>query len=148
MVFTNFDLLQRQEETCSYGRSLKKRHKKTAADQTSVIDGLRTLFAIFFFSLTRCVAYRWAMLKVVGASWLQTRISSYILVAVALFGIGAIVFGEYGQWVGTNSLIFLWQSQVVKSTLFNVLNNNRCIYDVLLQIPRLRNSNCRKLHPL
>jgi len=37
------------------------------------------------------------MLKVVGASWLQTRISTYILVAVALLGIGAIILGEIGQ---------------------------------------------------
>ncbi|XP_011268214.1 putative phospholipase B-like lamina ancestor [Camponotus floridanus] len=35
------------------------------------------------------------MLKVVGASWLQTRISTYILVAVALIGIGAIILGEF-----------------------------------------------------
>ncbi|KAL0125168.1 hypothetical protein PUN28_004360 [Cardiocondyla obscurior] len=38
------------------------------------------------------------MLKVVGASWLQTRISTYILVAVALLGIGAILLGEYGHF--------------------------------------------------
>lgn len=50
-------------------------------------------------NLPRCAAYRWAMLKVVGASWLQTRISTYILVAVALLGIGAIILGEFGQWV-------------------------------------------------
>ncbi|KAG7208930.1 hypothetical protein KM043_015109 [Ampulex compressa] len=37
------------------------------------------------------------MLKVVGASWLQTRISTYILVAVALLGIGAIILGEFGH---------------------------------------------------
>ncbi|XP_066588307.1 putative phospholipase B-like lamina ancestor [Prorops nasuta] len=37
------------------------------------------------------------MLKVVGASWLQTRISTYILVAVALLGIGAIILGEFGR---------------------------------------------------
>ncbi|XP_020290295.1 putative phospholipase B-like lamina ancestor [Pseudomyrmex gracilis] len=36
------------------------------------------------------------MLKVVGASWLQTRFATYILVAVALLGIGAIIMGEYG----------------------------------------------------
>lgn len=35
------------------------------------------------------------MLKVVGASWLQTRISTYILVAVALIGLGAIILGEF-----------------------------------------------------
>ena len=35
------------------------------------------------------------MLKVVGASWLQTRISSYILIAVAIIGIGAIILGEF-----------------------------------------------------
>ncbi|XP_050451594.1 putative phospholipase B-like lamina ancestor [Cataglyphis hispanica] len=34
------------------------------------------------------------MLKVVGASWWQTRISTYILVAVALIGIGAIILSE------------------------------------------------------
>lgn len=37
------------------------------------------------------------MLKVVGASWLQTRISSYLLVAVALIGIGAVILSEYGR---------------------------------------------------
>ncbi|KAK2581862.1 hypothetical protein KPH14_002325 [Odynerus spinipes] len=37
------------------------------------------------------------MLKVVGASWLQTRISTYILLAVALLGIGAIILGEFGH---------------------------------------------------
>jgi len=37
-----------QEEKCSYGRSLKKRHRKSVTDQASVIDGLRTLFAVFF----------------------------------------------------------------------------------------------------
>ncbi|XP_036149336.1 putative phospholipase B-like lamina ancestor [Monomorium pharaonis] len=36
------------------------------------------------------------MLKVVGASWLQTRISTYIIGAFALLGIGAIILGEYG----------------------------------------------------
>ncbi|XP_046619516.1 putative phospholipase B-like lamina ancestor isoform X1 [Neodiprion virginianus] len=42
------------------------------------------------------------MLKVVGASWLQTRISTYILGAVALLGIGAIILGEFGQYVYTS----------------------------------------------
>lgn len=37
------------------------------------------------------------MLKVVGASWLQTRISTYIIVGVILLGIGAIILGEFGQ---------------------------------------------------
>ncbi|KAL6258786.1 hypothetical protein P5V15_010734 [Pogonomyrmex californicus] len=37
------------------------------------------------------------MLKIVGASWLQTRISTYILIAVGLLGIGAIILGEYGH---------------------------------------------------
>lgn len=37
------------------------------------------------------------MLKVVGASWLQTRISTYILVVVAVLGIGAIILGEFAQ---------------------------------------------------
>jgi hypothetical protein len=37
------------------------------------------------------------MLKVVGASWLQTRISTYILIIVALLGIGAIILGEFNQ---------------------------------------------------
>ncbi|XP_029165623.1 putative phospholipase B-like lamina ancestor [Nylanderia fulva] len=35
------------------------------------------------------------MLKVVGASWLQTRISSYILIAVVLMGIGVIILSEF-----------------------------------------------------
>lgn len=37
------------------------------------------------------------MLKVVGASGLQTRISTYILAAVALLGIGTIILGEFGR---------------------------------------------------
>ncbi|XP_011167263.2 putative phospholipase B-like lamina ancestor [Solenopsis invicta] len=52
------------------------------------------------------------MLKVVGASWLQTRISSYILGAVALLGIGAIILGEYGlisvEKDGTYSATVSW----------------------------------------
>ncbi|XP_012275336.1 putative phospholipase B-like lamina ancestor [Orussus abietinus] len=50
------------------------------------------------------------MLKVVGASWLQTRISTYILVAVALLGIGAIILGEFGQVEndGTYSATVKW----------------------------------------
>lgn len=50
------------------------------------------------------------MLKVVGASWLQTRISTYILVAVALLGIGAIILGEFGhvEQDGTYSATVVW----------------------------------------
>lgn len=50
------------------------------------------------------------MLKVVGASWLQTRISTYILIAVALLGVGAIIFGEYGHVEndGTYSATVSW----------------------------------------
>ncbi|XP_053986951.1 putative phospholipase B-like lamina ancestor isoform X1 [Hylaeus volcanicus] len=51
------------------------------------------------------------MLKVVGASWLQTRISTYILIAVALLGIGAIILGEFGHSVeqdGTYSATVSW----------------------------------------
>ncbi|CAK9823095.1 Putative phospholipase B-like lamina ancestor [Anthophora retusa] len=50
------------------------------------------------------------MLKVVGASWLQTRISTYILVAVALLGIGAIILGEFGhvEQDGTYSATVSW----------------------------------------
>ncbi|XP_046834493.1 putative phospholipase B-like lamina ancestor [Vespa crabro] len=50
------------------------------------------------------------MLKVVGASWLQTRISTYILVAVALLGIGAIILGEFGhvEKDGTYSATVSW----------------------------------------
>ncbi|XP_032680547.1 putative phospholipase B-like lamina ancestor isoform X2 [Odontomachus brunneus] len=50
------------------------------------------------------------MLKVVGASWLQTRISTYILVAVALLGIGAIILGEFGHVEddGTYSATVSW----------------------------------------
>ncbi|XP_015110213.1 putative phospholipase B-like lamina ancestor [Diachasma alloeum] len=50
------------------------------------------------------------MLKVVGASWLQTRISTYILVAVALMGIGAIVLGEFGRVDndGTYAAVVTW----------------------------------------
>lgn len=50
------------------------------------------------------------MLKVVGASWLQTRISTYILLAVALLGIGAIILGEFGhvEQDGTYSATVLW----------------------------------------
>ena len=50
------------------------------------------------------------MLKVVGASWLQTRISTYILVAVALLGIGAIILSEFGhvEQDGTYSATVLW----------------------------------------
>ncbi|XP_058796938.1 putative phospholipase B-like lamina ancestor [Phymastichus coffea] len=51
------------------------------------------------------------MLKVVGASWLQTRISTYILVAVALLGVGAIILGEYGRAKndGTYSATVWWK---------------------------------------
>ncbi|XP_043274296.1 putative phospholipase B-like lamina ancestor [Venturia canescens] len=50
------------------------------------------------------------MLKVVGASWLQTRISTYILVAVGLLGIGAVLIGEFGrdQKDGTYSATVFW----------------------------------------
>lgn len=50
------------------------------------------------------------MLKVVGASWLQTRISTYILIAVALLGIGAIILGEFGHVEndGTYSATVSW----------------------------------------
>ncbi|XP_043253758.1 putative phospholipase B-like lamina ancestor [Colletes gigas] len=50
------------------------------------------------------------MLKVVGASWLQTRISTYILIAVALLGIGAIILGEFGhvEQDGTYSATVTW----------------------------------------
>ncbi|OAD58305.1 Putative phospholipase B-like lamina ancestor [Eufriesea mexicana] len=50
------------------------------------------------------------MLKVVGASWLQTRISTYILIAVALLGIGAIILGEFGhvEQDGIYSATVLW----------------------------------------
>lgn len=50
------------------------------------------------------------MLKVVGASWLQTRISTYILVAVGLLGIGAIILGEFGhvEKDGTYSATVSW----------------------------------------
>lgn len=50
------------------------------------------------------------MLKVVGASWLQTRISTYILLAVALLGIGAIILGEFGhvEKDGTYSATVSW----------------------------------------
>ncbi|KAI4495679.1 hypothetical protein M0802_008514 [Mischocyttarus mexicanus] len=50
------------------------------------------------------------MLKVVGASWLQTRISTYILVAVALLGVGAIILGEFGhvEKDGTYSATVSW----------------------------------------
>ncbi|KZC13268.1 PREDICTED: putative phospholipase B-like lamina ancestor [Dufourea novaeangliae] len=50
------------------------------------------------------------MLKVVGASWLQTRISTYILVAVALLGIGAVILGEFGhvEQDGTYSATVTW----------------------------------------
>ncbi|XP_076756178.1 phospholipase B domain containing lamina ancestor [Xylocopa sonorina] len=50
------------------------------------------------------------MLKVVGASWLQTRISTYILIAVALLGIGAIILGEFGhiEQDGTYSATVSW----------------------------------------
>ncbi|XP_015597261.1 putative phospholipase B-like lamina ancestor [Cephus cinctus] len=51
------------------------------------------------------------MLKVVGASWLQTRISTYILVAVAMLGIGAIILGEFGHVEndGTYSATVTWK---------------------------------------
>lgn len=51
------------------------------------------------------------MLKVVGASWLQTRISTYILVAVALLGIGAVILGEFGRIEndGTYSATVWWK---------------------------------------
>ncbi|XP_034941811.1 putative phospholipase B-like lamina ancestor isoform X2 [Chelonus insularis] len=50
------------------------------------------------------------MLKVVGASWLQTRVSTYILVAVALLGIGAIILSEFGgvNNDGTYSATVTW----------------------------------------
>ncbi|XP_043518177.1 putative phospholipase B-like lamina ancestor [Frieseomelitta varia] len=50
------------------------------------------------------------MLKVVGASWLQTRISTYILIAVALLGVGAIILGEFGhvEQDGIYSATVLW----------------------------------------
>lgn len=50
------------------------------------------------------------MLKVVGASWLQTRISTYILAAVALLGIGTIILGEFGhvEQDGTYSATVCW----------------------------------------
>lgn len=53
------------------------------------------------------------MLKVVGASWLQTRIATYILVAVALLGIGAIIIGEFGRVEndGTYSATVSWNSK-------------------------------------
>lgn len=53
------------------------------------------------------------MLKVVGASWLQTRISTYILVAVAVLGIGAIILGEFGQVEndGTYSATVYWKQK-------------------------------------
>lgn len=75
------------------------------------------------------------MLKVVGASWLQTRISTYILVAVALLGIGAIILSEYGQWVGINFLISLTilDSQIHWDFSMDLLSNNIniiCMYDV------------------
>ncbi|KAH0561778.1 hypothetical protein KQX54_019400 [Cotesia glomerata] len=44
------------------------------------------------------------MLKVVGASWLQTRISTYIIVAVAIIGIGAIILSEFGQRVENDGI--------------------------------------------
>ncbi|KAG8036060.1 hypothetical protein G9C98_004639 [Cotesia typhae] len=44
------------------------------------------------------------MLKVVGASWLQTRISTYILVAVAIIGIGAIILSEFDQRVENDGI--------------------------------------------
>lgn len=34
------------------------------------------------------------MLKVVGASWLKTRISSYILVAALLLAVGSLFLAE------------------------------------------------------
>lgn len=37
------------------------------------------------------------MLKVVGASWLQTRISTYILLTVVILCLGVIIFGEFGR---------------------------------------------------
>ncbi|EZA56893.1 Putative phospholipase B-like lamina ancestor [Ooceraea biroi] len=46
------------------------------------------------------------MLKVVGASWLQTRISTYILIVVALFGFGAIILGEFGEFQVENDGIY------------------------------------------
>lgn len=54
------------------------------------------------------------MLKVVGASWLQTRISTYILVAVVLLGLGAIIIGEFGRVEndGTYTAILSWNSIV------------------------------------
>lgn len=50
------------------------------------------------------------MLKVVGASWLQTRISTYILVAVGLLGIGTIILVEFGhvEQDGTYSATVSW----------------------------------------
>uniref|UniRef100_A0A0C9RIQ3 Phospholipase B-like n=1 Tax=Fopius arisanus TaxID=64838 RepID=A0A0C9RIQ3_9HYME len=54
------------------------------------------------------------MLKVVGASWLQTRIATYILVAVALMGIGAIILGEFGRIDndGTYAAVVTWNPKV------------------------------------
>lgn len=50
------------------------------------------------------------MLKVVGASWLQTRISTFILVAVGLLGVGTIIFVEFGhvEQDGTYSATVSW----------------------------------------
>ncbi|KAL7307537.1 hypothetical protein TKK_0000234 [Trichogramma kaykai] len=53
------------------------------------------------------------MLKVVGASWLQTRISTCILLAVVIFGIGIIVFAGYGRSVqdGMYSATVRWKER-------------------------------------
>lgn len=37
------------------------------------------------------------ILKVVGASWFQTRVSSYIIAAMSLLGIITIILGELGR---------------------------------------------------
>lgn len=46
----------------------------------------------------------------VGASWLQTRISTFILVAVGLLGVGTIIFVEFGhvEQDGTYSATVSW----------------------------------------
>ncbi|XP_051154546.1 putative phospholipase B-like lamina ancestor [Leptopilina boulardi] len=54
------------------------------------------------------------MLKVVGASWLQTRISTYLLIGVAILGIGAIIFGEFGhvEHDGTYAATAFWRQNI------------------------------------
>ncbi|XP_008559439.1 putative phospholipase B-like lamina ancestor [Microplitis demolitor] len=44
------------------------------------------------------------MLKVVGASWLQTRISTYIIATVATIGVGAIILSEFGKRVENDGI--------------------------------------------